>query len=103
MNNQIHGKSWNWSPCMSKKNLNDATFMTTPLDGKDENSEFYKTLTNITDLSPQRTFLIACCAATVTCPVEDALKYTHWNRVVLPVASRILDHVIPTWGYYANP
>lgn len=61
--------------------------MKTPSDGLQENSDFYRTLTNIADLALKGAFLIPCCTATVTNPVDDALKFTHRNRVVLPIAS----------------
>ncbi|KAK3810919.1 MAG: hypothetical protein J3Q66DRAFT_404319 [Benniella sp.] len=63
------------------------SFMTDPNDGSNKNSDFYNALTNIADLATEDVFLLACCTATVTSPVDRALAFTHRKRVVLPVAS----------------
>ncbi|KAG0271060.1 hypothetical protein BGZ95_001193, partial [Linnemannia exigua] len=63
------------------------SFMSTPSDGDDRESIFYRALTNIGDLAIRDVFLMACCTATVSSPVDKALASTHRNRVVLPVAS----------------
>ncbi|KAK3819964.1 MAG: hypothetical protein J3Q66DRAFT_335951 [Benniella sp.] len=63
------------------------SFMTDPNGGSNKDSAFYRALTNITDLAFEDVFLMACCTATVTSPVDRALAFTHRKRVVLPVAS----------------
>jgi len=63
------------------------TITKTPGDGREADSDFYQTLTNIADLALKGAFLIPCCTATVTNPVDEALKYTHRNRVILPMAT----------------
>ncbi|KAF9580471.1 hypothetical protein BGW38_002878 [Lunasporangiospora selenospora] len=63
------------------------TFMTGPSNGNNKDSAFYKALTNIGDLAFEDVFLMACCTATVTSPVDKALALTHRMRVVLPIAS----------------
>ncbi|KAF9295151.1 hypothetical protein BGZ74_010946, partial [Mortierella antarctica] len=61
--------------------------MTDPKDGHDKDSAFYRALTNIRDLAFKDVFLMACCTATVTSPVDKALASTHRKRVFLPIAS----------------
>ncbi|KAI1302690.1 hypothetical protein EDD11_005566 [Mortierella claussenii] len=63
------------------------SFMKEPDDGNNKESAFYSALTNIGDLALQDVFLIACCTATVTSPVDKALASTHRKRVMLPIAS----------------
>ncbi|KAF8910684.1 hypothetical protein BGZ58_005906, partial [Dissophora ornata] len=63
------------------------SFMTDSKDGHNKDSAFYRALTNIGDLAFEDVFLMACCTATVTTPVDKALAFTHRKRVVLPVAS----------------
>ncbi|KAK3826764.1 MAG: hypothetical protein J3R72DRAFT_12604 [Linnemannia gamsii] len=63
------------------------SFILNPSDGHNRDSAFYRALTNIADLSIRDVFLMTCCTATVTSPVDKALASTHRNRVVLPVAS----------------
>ncbi|KAF9095501.1 hypothetical protein BGX27_001265 [Mortierella sp. AM989] len=62
------------------------SFLMDPNDGQNKDSVFYKALTNIGDLALEDVFLMACCTATVTSPVDKALASTHRKRVVLPVA-----------------
>jgi hypothetical protein len=62
------------------------TFMSDPGDGNNKDSAFHKALTNIGDLAFEDVFLMACCTATVTSPVDKASEFTHRKRVVLPVA-----------------
>ncbi|KAG0350780.1 hypothetical protein BG005_009679, partial [Podila minutissima] len=69
------------------------SFMTDPKDGRDKDSAFYRALTSIGDLALGEVFLMACCTATVTSPVEETLAFTHRNRVVLPVASLKSPHI----------
>jgi hypothetical protein len=58
-------------------------------DGLDKHSEFYRALTEIGDTAMNRAgiFIILCCTATVTVPVEEFIASTHRRRVFLPVAS----------------
>ncbi|KAG0200571.1 hypothetical protein BGX31_004021, partial [Mortierella sp. GBA43] len=63
------------------------TYMRDADDGQNKDSAFYRALTNIGDLAFQNMFLIACCTAMVTVPVDKVLAFTHRKRVVLPVAS----------------
>ncbi|KAF9904571.1 hypothetical protein EC991_002560 [Linnemannia zychae] len=63
------------------------SFMSNPNDGLDKESAFYRALTNIGDLANRDVFMMVCCTATVTTPVDKALASTHRNRIVLPVAS----------------
>ncbi|GJJ67660.1 hypothetical protein EMPS_00006 [Entomortierella parvispora] len=63
------------------------SFMTHPKDGHSKDSAFYRALTNIVALSFEDVFLMACCTGTITTLVDKASGFTHWNRVVLPVAS----------------
>ncbi|GJJ78218.1 hypothetical protein EMPS_10577 [Entomortierella parvispora] len=63
------------------------SFMRHPKDGHNKDSAFYRALTNIGDLAFEDVFLMACCTATVTTPVDKALAFTHRKRVILPVAS----------------
>ncbi|KAF9536709.1 hypothetical protein EC957_009924 [Mortierella hygrophila] len=69
------------------------SFMTDPKDGHNKDSAFYRALTRIGDLALGEVFLMACCTATVTSPVEKALASTHRNRVILPVASLKSPHI----------
>ncbi|KAF9372310.1 hypothetical protein CPB97_001349 [Podila verticillata] len=69
------------------------SFMTDPKDGHNKDSAFYRALTRIGDLALGEIFLMACCTATVTSPVEKTLEFTHRNRVVLPVASLTSPHI----------
>ncbi|RUS35530.1 hypothetical protein BC938DRAFT_479953, partial [Jimgerdemannia flammicorona] len=57
------------------------------LDGRTETSPFYYTLSSIGDLALGKIFLIPCCTATITGPVDEFLKLTHRKRIYLPVAS----------------
>lgn len=61
--------------------------MENPNDDQKKDSAFYQALTNIGDLAFRDVFLIACCTATVTSPVDQVLASTHGKRVTLPVAS----------------
>ncbi|KAF9343633.1 hypothetical protein BGX26_005433, partial [Mortierella sp. AD094] len=63
------------------------SFIDGPNDGQNRDSKFYRALTNIADLALGDVFLITCCTATVSTPVDRALAFTHRKRVVLPVAS----------------
>ncbi|KAF9319144.1 hypothetical protein BG006_003044, partial [Podila minutissima] len=69
------------------------SFMTDPKNGHDKDSAFYRALTCIGDLVLGAVFLMACCTATVTSPVEEMLAFTHQNWVVLPVASLKSPHI----------
>ncbi|KAG0287648.1 hypothetical protein BGZ97_007036, partial [Linnemannia gamsii] len=69
------------------------SFMSNPSDGVNKESAFYRALTNIGDLAIRDVFLMVCCTATVTSPVDKALASTHRNRVVLPVASLEPPHI----------
>ncbi|KAG0330716.1 hypothetical protein BG000_011552 [Podila horticola] len=69
------------------------SFMTGPEDGHNKDSAFYRALTHIGDLALGEVFLMPCCTATVTSPVEKALAFTHRNCVVLPVASLKSPHI----------
>ncbi|KAF9310054.1 hypothetical protein BG003_008980 [Podila horticola] len=69
------------------------SFITGPEDGHNKDSAFYRALTRIGDLALGEVFLMACCTATVTSPVEKALAFTHRNRVVLPVATLKSPHI----------
>ncbi|KAF9093994.1 hypothetical protein BGX27_001539 [Mortierella sp. AM989] len=63
------------------------SFTESPDDGTRVNSKFYQALTNIGDLAVGKVFLMICCTATVTSPVDYALASTQRKRVPLPVAS----------------
>lgn len=69
------------------------SFRREPNDGHSPNSTFYQALTNIADLAHGEVFLVVCCTATATTPVDQALTSTHRNRVVLPVASLNPPHI----------
>ncbi|GBB85398.1 hypothetical protein RclHR1_11950006 [Rhizophagus clarus] len=56
-------------------------------DGVNKESLFYKTLSSIGDLSLERTFLIVCCTASTTSPVEQFLATSSRFRVFLPITS----------------
>ncbi|CAB5381545.1 unnamed protein product [Rhizophagus irregularis] len=56
-------------------------------DGVNKESLFYKTLSSIGDLSLEETFLIACCTASTTSPVEQFLATSSRFRVFLPITS----------------
>ncbi|RUS16231.1 hypothetical protein BC937DRAFT_91471 [Endogone sp. FLAS-F59071] len=55
-------------------------------DGLDANSLFYKTLLAIGALTHEGAFLLSCCTAMVTHPVDQSLKSSSRKRVYLPVA-----------------
>lgn len=55
-------------------------------DGLNADSQFYRTLTSISDLAHKGTFLLPCCTATVSRPFEYGLKPSVRKRVFLPVA-----------------
>ncbi|GJJ77568.1 hypothetical protein EMPS_09927 [Entomortierella parvispora] len=63
------------------------SFMSDPKDGRDKKSAFYRSLTSIRDLAIKSVFMMVCCTATVTSPIEKALATSHSKRVVLPLAS----------------
>ncbi|KAG0265479.1 hypothetical protein DFQ27_000616 [Actinomortierella ambigua] len=64
------------------------TFMTNSANGCKNDSAFYRALTNIVNLAFGDVFLMACCTATVICPIDRASPFvSHRYRVVLPVAS----------------
>ncbi|KAK3821633.1 MAG: hypothetical protein J3Q66DRAFT_154461 [Benniella sp.] len=81
----------------TRRSLKDATvilvvdglqaYMDNLNDGQRKESAFYRALTNIGDLALRDAFLLACCTATVTSPVDQVLAFTHRKRVTLPVAS----------------
>jgi len=54
-------------------------------DGLRVDSRFYTTLTSIGALTTQGTFLLACCTATVSHPVNQCLRVSSRRRVLLPV------------------
>ncbi|KAF8956431.1 hypothetical protein BGZ46_002378, partial [Entomortierella lignicola] len=54
--------------------------------GLQADSVFYKTLTAIGDLTQYGAFILPCCTATVTRPVNECLKSSVRKRVFLPVA-----------------
>ncbi|CAG8628264.1 11632_t:CDS:2 [Paraglomus brasilianum] len=56
-------------------------------DGLNKNSSFYKTLTNIGDLSLWKTFVISCCTATTAGPIENFIAESSRKHVFLPVSS----------------
>ncbi|CAG8558329.1 3630_t:CDS:1 [Racocetra fulgida] len=56
-------------------------------DGLNKNSLFYKTLSNIGDLSLGKTFVISCCTATTAGPIENFIVNSLRKRVFLPVSS----------------
>jgi hypothetical protein len=61
-------------------------------DGLRTSSPFYRTLTAIGDLAHQGAFLLPCCTATVSRPIDEGLKSSQRKRVYLPVAS-VVDSV----------
>ncbi|RIB03079.1 hypothetical protein C2G38_2289216 [Gigaspora rosea] len=56
-------------------------------DGLNKNSSFYRTLTNIGDLSLSKTFVISCCTVTTAGPIENFIAESSRKRVFLPVPS----------------
>ncbi|KAF9996051.1 hypothetical protein BGZ65_008337, partial [Modicella reniformis] len=69
------------------------SYMENPNDGQKKDSAFYRVLTNIVDLAIREVFMIACCTATVTSPVDQVLVSAHRKRVTLPVASLQPPHI----------
>ncbi|CAG8627785.1 4588_t:CDS:2, partial [Scutellospora calospora] len=56
-------------------------------DRLNKNSLFYKTLTNIGDLSLWKTFVISCCTAMTAGPIENFIAESSRKRVFLLVSS----------------
>jgi len=56
-------------------------------DGQDKNSQFYRTLTAIGDLSSQGLFLLPCATATISYPVLHYLTDSNRKHDGLPVTS----------------
>ena len=56
-------------------------------DGLNAESSFYKTLTYMGDLAHKGAFLLPCCTATFSRPIDQGLKPSNRYRVYLPVAS----------------
>ncbi|RUS14132.1 hypothetical protein BC937DRAFT_94287 [Endogone sp. FLAS-F59071] len=54
-------------------------------DGLNADSLFYKTLINIGNLGQKGAFLLPCCTATVSRPIEQSLKPSNRRRIYLPV------------------
>jgi hypothetical protein len=61
--------------------------MDTYEDAHHEESKFYRTLAAIGDLMHNGVFLLTCCTATVSGPIEGFLKTSTRKRVYLPVAA----------------
>ncbi len=56
-------------------------------DGLDQKTIFYQTISNIADLGCQGVFLIPCCTASITGPIDYLVKASYQKRVYLPVPS----------------
>jgi hypothetical protein len=55
------------------------------MDMLDPEYKFYQTISNIADLTCQGTFLVPCCTATITSPINRASKILSHKCVYLPV------------------
>ncbi|RUS29163.1 hypothetical protein BC938DRAFT_480973 [Jimgerdemannia flammicorona] len=80
-----------------KQELKDATIivvvdgmqnlMTSYEDGLNAESRFYKTLSSTGDLAHKGAFLLPCCTATVSRPIDQSLRTSNRCRIYLPVTS----------------
>ena len=60
-------------------------------DGKNKGSRFHSALASVSDtaMDPRGVFIIPCCTATVTAPVEEFFAISHRRRVFLPVVASL--------------